>query len=135
MLRILCCALFVSSCSNQSSDQSCHTMVSDTLCVPKWAEVEITAQPKGQLYLMELKLLWNDELIKVVSDDARSRECTIEEGTIIANVGENVVISRPASLSRDYLESEFRVITRRDGKPLFWSCDSEIDAMQSTIEY
>jgi hypothetical protein len=122
----LLAVLALAGCSESTRDESCYSLIADSVCLEKWAEIEIGSESKDQIYMVELKLLWNDEQIKLIADDARPEQCRLDGDILITNIGKNVAILEPATLSIEYIEQAFRGVTRRDGRPIYWGCEELI---------
>lgn len=127
-LRWLLALLALAGCSESTRDESCYSLIADSVCLTKWAEIEIGSESKDQIYLVQLTLLWNDETIKLVADDARPERCSLDGDILITNIGEHVAILEPAMLSFEYMKVAFRGVTRRDGKPIYWGCEELIES-------
>ncbi len=67
--------------------------------------------------------LWNDDQIKVITDQNLEQKCEIQDDLILVNLGKNRAIIRPTSLSSGDLEYTYQFVLDKSGRSILADCD------------
>ena len=124
---IISLGALLSGCADSNPDDLCHSVVANTLCFEKYAEIKTVSSSMDGRYVVYLTL-WNGDEITIISDENREQACEVKNNLIFVNIGPNRLVVSPISWTKIHLDSSFRNVFTTSGKNIFAECNfDEID--------
>ena len=118
---IICFGALLSGCADSTPDDLCYSIVADTLCFEKYAEITTVSSAFDGRYVIHLTL-WDGDEITIVSDENRQSACEVKDNAIFINAGPNRLVVSPVSWTKTHLDSSFRYVLTTSGKNIFAEC-------------
>lgn len=113
---------WASGCAENKANDLCYSIVADTLCFEKYAEMTAKSSATDGRYVVRLTL-WDGDQITIISDENRHNACEVEENLIFINVGANRLVVSPISWTKPHLDSSLNNVLTMSGESIFAECN------------
>jgi hypothetical protein len=112
----------VRACAEGTEVAGCFSKIADTICLEKHTGFEAGVADMEGMHIVDITL-WNDDQIKIITDQNLEQKCEIRDDLILVNLGKNRAIIRPTSLSSGDLEYTYQFVLDKSGRSILADCD------------